>query len=345
MRHPVLAEDLEDVASRSLPFRRLAGASVLVTGAAGFLPAYMVETLLWLNETRRLGIKVLALERDAAKARRRFAPFRGRRDLRVIAGDVCEPVAGRLAPDFIVHAASPATPAVYRSRPAGTLLPNVVGAWRMLELARRGRAKRILFFSSSEVYGRVPRSWGPVDESRWGPVDPMGERSCYAEGKRAGEALCAAWRREHGVPAVVVRPFHTYGPGMPLGDGRSFSDLVAGALNGRELVLRSDGRAVRSFCYAADAVAGFFTVLLKGEPGQAYNVGQDRAAASVLDFARLLVRLFPERRLRVVRRPGGAVPAGAPDRITPDLGKLRALGWRPRRDLADGLRRTVAFFS
>jgi len=347
MRHPVVAQDLADVAGRSLPFSELAGASVLITGAAGFLPAYVAETLLFLNETRGLGATVVGLVRDPAKARRRFAHYRGRRDLKLVRQDAGAPLARGLPADFVIHAASQASPRFYRSDPAGTLAPNVLGTWRLLELARRRRTRGFLFFSSSEVYGEVAACRGPVAETDWGPLDPLSERACYAEGKRAGEALCGAWRRQHGVAARVVRLFHTYGPGMPLGDGRVFCDFVADLLRGRRIVVKGDGRAVRSFSYLADSVAGVFTVLLKGSAGEAYNVGQDRAALSVDRFARLLVRLFPERRLRVVRRQsaGSEPPGGAPRRIVPDLSRLRRLGWRPHFSLEDGLRRTVESFS
>ncbi|MCX5797207.1 MAG: NAD-dependent epimerase/dehydratase family protein [Elusimicrobia bacterium] len=344
MRHPVVTEDLRGLAGLGLPFRRLAGSTVLITGAGGFLPAYMAETLLFLNEARKLGVTVVGLVRNGAKARRRFAHYRGRRDLRLVVADAAGPLPARLAPDYIIHAASQASPRYYRRDPVGTLAPNILGTWRLLELARARKSAGFLYFSSSEVYGEVPAAWGRIREDRWGPVDPLAVRSCYSESKRAGESLCAAWHRQYGVPFRVVRPFHTYGPGMPLHDGRVFSDFVGDIVRGRDIVLKGDGRVVRSFCYLADAAAAFFTVLLRGAEGEAYNVGHDRAALSVSDFARFLVRTFPERRLRVLRRPSGCPPpGGAPSRICPDLSRLRGLGWRPRYTLKEGLRRTLAY--
>jgi len=341
----VVREDLERVARAPLPWERLEGRTVLVAGAAGFLPACLVETILHLNDTRfARPARVVALVRHEPRARARFAPHLGRPDLQLLVHDVCRPPA--LAGDvhYIIHAASPASPKFYGLDPAGTIAPNVIGTYHLLEFARERGAEGFLFFSSGEVYGRIEGGDGVLTEARTGAVDPVDPASCYAEGKRAGETLCACWHHQHRVPAVMVRPFHTYGPGMALDDGRVFADFVADVVAGRDIVLRSAGTARRSFCYLADATAGFFTVLLKGHPGEAYNVGNPGGEMSVGELAELLVRLFPERKLRVVRREGD-VPAGyvpSPHaRTVPDITKVRSLGWVPETAVAEGFARTV----
>ena len=146
----------------------------------------------------------------------------------------------------------------------------------------------------------------PTRETEYGYLDPATVRACYGESKRMGETLCVAYHAQYGVPAKIVRPFHTYGPGMDLSDGRVFADFVADLVARRDLVMKSDGRAQRAFCYLADATVGFFTVLLRGEAGAAYNVGNPDAEVSILELARTLANLFPERGVRVVeagRRP------------------------------------------
>ncbi len=345
MRHLVVEQDLAQIAAERLPFSRLAGKSVLITGAAGFLPAYVVETLLYLNETRRLGIKIVGLVRGIEKARRRFAHYRGRHDLHLIAGDAARPPALPERIDFILHAASQASPKLFGPDPIGTIAPNIFGTAALLDAARRNKSV-FLFFSSSEVYGRAAAR--RLREEQPGIVDPLDPRACYSESKRMGETLCASWHRQHGVRAVIARFFHTYGPGMALDDGRVFSDFVADASAGRDLVVRGDGKAVRSYCYLADAAAGCLTALLKGEPGAAYNIGNDRTEIDVWGLARRLTRLFPEKGLRAVRspRPRGSSYAASPyPRLCPDVSRLRALGWTPRHDLDSGFRRTVEFYS
>lgn len=341
----IVLEDLERIVRAPLPWERLEGRTVLVTGAAGFLPAYLVETILHLNDTRfHRPAQVVALVRHEARAHARFAPYLGRADLRFLIQDVCRPpvLAGEV--HYIVHAASPASPRFYGLNPAGTIAPNVVGTYHLLELARERGTEGFLFFSSGEVYGRIAGGEGVLTEARTGSVDPADPASCYAEGKRAGETLCACWHSQHGVPAVMVRPFHTYGPGMDPDDGRVFADFVADVVAGRDIVLRSDGRARRSFCYLADATAGFFTVLFSGLPGEAYNVGNPEGEMSVGELAELLVRLFPERGLRVVRGvrdvPAGYVPSPYA-RTVPDIAKVRSLGWEPGTNVFEGFARTV----
>ncbi len=348
MRHHIVTEDLEAITRAALPWDDLAGRTVLVTGAAGFLPAYMVETLLFLNEKRPdQKTRVLGLVRHEGRARARFAAYEGRPDLKLVVGDVSGPVDFGEPVHYIIHAASQASPKYYKSDPVGTLSANIAGTQRLLEMAREQGTKSFLFFSSGEVYGRISDAQVPTREDDYGPVDPMDVRSCYGESKRMGETMCVAWHAQYGVPARVARPFHTYGPGMSLDDGRVFADFVADIVAGRDIVMKSDGRATRAFCYLADAAAGFFTVLLKGTSGEAYNVGNDKAESSILDLALRLVALFPEKDLRVVQQP---VPTDGYlqskiSRGCPEISRARALGWEPTTTIEDGFKRTVLSFA
>ncbi|MFA5138747.1 MAG: NAD-dependent epimerase/dehydratase family protein [Elusimicrobiota bacterium] len=341
MRHAVVSEDLAEIASASLPFERMRGKTVLVSGAGGFLPSYMVETLLYLNETRGLGATVLALERDAARAQARFSHYEGRGDLRVVRQDVAEPLEYGGPVDFIVHAASPASPKRYLVDPVGTILPNVIGTRNLLDLAQTKKSEAFLFFSSAEVYGEPDDCRSTVSEAVPGRLDPMHPRACYAESKRMGETMCAAWHRQFGVPAKIVRVFHTYGPGMDLQDGRVFCDFVRDIVAGKDILVESDGRAVRPFCYLSDAVRAFFTVLLLGVPGEAYNVANDEARLSVMELAERLAGLFQSRGVGVQLRGTPQPSTGAVSRCSPDISKLRGLGWQPRHAIEVGFRRTV----
>lgn len=346
MRHPVVEQDLERILAADLPWNDLDGKVVLVTGAGGFLAAYLVEALLRRNEKEGKTLtQVVGLVRSEDKARRRFAHYAGRADLRFVVGDVSEPLSWSGPLDMIVHAASQASPKFYGTDPVGTLSANVLGTHFLLRLAREVGASRFLFFSSGEVYGQVSDAQVPTGETDYGYVDPTQVRACYAESKRMGENLCVSWQHQFGVPAVIVRPFHTYGPGMDLGDGRVFADFVADIVAGRDIVMKSEGRAERAFCYLADATAGFFTVLLRGEPGQAYNVGNPAGLISIADLAETLTGLFPERGLRVRQEaPAGGYLPSPIHRNCPDIAKAAALGWRPETTVPEGFRRTVASF-
>jgi dTDP-glucose 4,6-dehydratase len=343
-RHPIIQADLDRILAAKLPWERFAGKTVLVAGAAGFIAAYVVESLLRLNETRDLApVTVVALVRQEEAAHRRFSPHLGREDLKFLYQDVCAPVVLNGRVHFIVHAASAATPRAFGKDPLGTFAANVHGTHALLERAARDAVEGFLFLSSGEVYGLGNDQVIPTHEDAFGYLDPALVRSCYGEGKRAGETLCACYAAQRGVPATMARIFHTYGPGMPLGDGRAYTDFVADVLAGRDLVMRSDGQASRAFCYLADAVEALFTILLKGAAGKAYNVGNDRAELKILELAELLAGLDPTLGLKA-RRELQADADYLPSPIQrgcPDVTRLKGLGWVPRVDPEEGFRRTV----
>lgn len=348
MRHVIVEEDLNTIAAANLPWNELRNKTVLVSGAAGFLPAYLVETILYLNE-RRIGesTHVVGLVRSIDRATQRFSAYHGRADLQLVKHDVALPLPDLGHIDFIIHAASQASPKFYRVDPAGTLDANILGTHHLLSLARAQLVKGFLFFSSGDVYGPRPAAT-PTNEGDFGPLDPLDPRSCYGEAKRLAETMCVAWQRQFGVPAVIVRPFHTYGPGMRLDDGRVFADFVADAIQRRPIVLKSDGAATRAFCYLADATTGFFSVLLRGKHGEAYNIGNDHGECSIAELAELFVRLFPDRCREVVRtnrHPDDVYVTSTLARSCPDITRARALGWQPFTNLVEGFSRTVRSFT
>ncbi|VVB63451.1 GDP-L-fucose synthase [uncultured archaeon] len=345
-RNSIIREDLEKITDSGLPWQDLEGCTILISGASGFLPAYMVETLLYLNENINLGTKIICLVRDKARAFQRFTDYRHRRDLKILVQDVCKPLHLENHVDFIIHAASLASPKYYGSDPVGILCANSLGTANLLNLAVKSNSRNFLFFSSSEVYGQPFQE--AVKENSYGYLDPMDLRSCYAESKRMGETMCISWLHEYGVPSKVVRPFHTYGPGMNLKDGRVYADFMNNILNGTDIILNSDGKAIRSFCYLADATLGFFTVMLSGKMGQAYNIGDDMSTISILELAEMLIGLFPEKRLGIIRSVHVKDPEYLESRVSkicPDISKVRALGWKPETSLEEGLKRTVRSFT
>ena len=345
--NPVVAEDVARILKADLPWQAFSGRRVLVTGAGGFLGAYLVSTLIGLNDSGRLEspAAIVALVRSRDRAEARLGSFFGRADFDLVLQDLADPADLSLSFDYLIHAASPAAPRAYLKDPVGTLKVNLLGTARLLDLARG--AKGVLFLSSGEVYGET----GDIllSEIDFGYLDPATVRACYGEGKRAAEALCVAHAAQHALPVKIVRPMHTYGPLIDLEDGRVFSDFVADILAGRDIRLKSDGSARRPFCYVADATEGFFRVLLTGAAGRAYNIANDEAVTTIRQLGRLLVEeTFPEAGLKLILP--GAEPMKEENRspITgsfPDISRARAIGWRPKTGIVEGFQRTVRSFS
>ncbi|WP_218081569.1 NAD-dependent epimerase/dehydratase family protein [Anthocerotibacter panamensis] len=344
--NPIIQEDLAYITQLPLPWSNLAHKTVLVSGANGFLPAYMVETFLFLNQTMDLKIKILALVRNLGKAQKRFSHYLVSKELNFLVQDVCNPLNYPEKIDYIIHAASQASPKYYGQDPVGTLLANVQGTYNLLTVAEQNKVEGFLFFSSSEVYGQVPSDHTLIKEEDYGYLDPTKVRSCYAESKRMGENMCISWLHQKGVPTMIVRPFHTYGPGMSLEDGRVFADFVADLIHNRDIIMKSDGKAQRAFCYLADAIQGYFTVLLKGLPGQAYNIGNPSCETSILSLAKQLIALFPEKQLKLIEmeaRNSNYLKSQV-SRVSPDISKAISLGWKPQTSITVGFKRTVASF-
>ncbi|WP_342228096.1 NAD-dependent epimerase/dehydratase family protein [Rickettsiella endosymbiont of Rhagonycha lignosa] len=348
MLNSIIKEDVELISKVNLPWKDLANSTILISGASGMLPAYLIDTLMYVSNKKNLNIKILAIVRNQMKAKDRFKAYKNSKNLKIIEQDICHEVSFNEKIDYIVHAASQASPIFYRTDPVGTILPNVLGTYYLLELAKKNKIKGFLYFSSGEVYGEVTKKSTPTKENMYAYFDHLNFRSCYGQSKKMGETLCAVYMYQFNIPTKIVRPYHVYGPGMKLNDGRLFSDLIADIIQKRDITLWSEGSAIRSFCYLSDATVGFLSVLLKGNSSEAYNIGNPEATLSVLELANRLIALFPERNIKMNKknRPKSSVYASSNVEIAyPDVSKAMELGWKPSISIEEGFARTVRSFN
>jgi len=340
----IIQEDLAQICQENLDWNVLSGKNILITGANGILPSYIVETIFYLLKLGKIkNTLIFALVRNKEKADNRFKDYLHENCIHFLYQDVCDPVVIKDRIDIIIHAASQASPKYYGIDPVGTLAPNILGTINLLKLAKEKNVENFLFFCSSEAYGSLDNN-NAIKETDFGYTDPMNVRSCYAESKRMGETICASWFHQFKIPVKIVRPFHTYGPGMSTDDGRVFADFTHDILNNNDIVIKSDGSARRAYCYLTDAISGYFHVLLNGQNGEAYNVGNPHQEFSVKELATTLVKIFPEKSLKLVMNPEFANQgylSSSVNRILPDISKLQKLGWKPKVDVKTGFRRTI----
>lgn len=346
MMNRIIGEDVINIIEGGLSLRKFYGKTVLISGANGYVPAYFVHTFVALNKYYGAGIRILALCRNRERAEKRFAEYIGRDDFEIIVQDVCEPVCMQENINIFIHAASPAGIKKRHEDPVNTFLANVKGAENMLELARKNPCEYFLFLSSVDVYGRM-NNRDRLKESDSGYLDPLNIRNSYSCGKRAAESLCKAYQVKYNLPVYIVRPFQIMGPGPELDDGRLHIDFISQILERKQITLKSDGTVVRSFMYISDAVKAMLYVMLKGNPGEAYNIVSESGEASVKELADLMAGIVDDRNVTVkfdYEQRETIEVTGALSVVTGDSTKIRSLGWTCDYSLAEGSSRMMEFY-
>lgn len=337
----VLLEDVDMIISEKIQWDKLRNKTVLITGASGMVGVYMVHTLLRLNDKYDYKIQVEAMVRNANKLPKEV---RDREDVKVVIHDVSTPITLETPIDFIIHAASPASPLIMQKQPVEVIAANVMGTFYTLALAKEKKVEGYLFISSREIYGQPKESQEFFLEDTYGFVDQLNPRSCYSEGKKAAETMCVCFREEYGVNAKIARLAHTYGPGMSIYDGRVQADFLNNVYHNQNIVLKSEGTAIRTYTYIADAVAGLFMILLNSND-DVYNIGNEEGKVSIKELAEIMVQIYPERNLKLeFDIPEGGTKGTAPYTLgILSSEKLRKIGWKPRYTVKDGFARTLKY--
>lgn len=336
-------EDVSYVAKLNLPWEKLMGKSLMLSGATGLIGSFLVDVLMEKNATDSLNCTVYALGRNEGRARERFGKYFDDSHLVFVPYDVKYPLERKDigTVDFILHLASNTHPIQYSTDPIGTITTNIIGVQNMLEFAVKHDASRFAFASSNEIYGENRGDTEFFIENYCGYIDSNTLRAGYPESKRCGEALCQAYKAQKGLDVVVPRLTRSYGPTMLMSDTKAISQFIKKGITGEDIVLKSTGTQYYSYQYVADSVAGLLTVLLKGKSGEAYNIAEEHSDIMLKDLASVIAETSGK---KVVFEIPDAIEAAGYSTATKarlDGRKLQALGWRPKYDIKSGLKRTI----
>lgn len=279
-------DDIFKAAILDLPWEKLSGSNILITGATGLIGSCLVEVLL---SHPGKDYNVYASGRNEERANLRFKEYTDDPSFHFIKYDVLEPLEGDTRFDFIIHAASNASPNFFATKPVEVIKSNIIGVSNLMDYGLHHGLKRFLFVSSGEVYGEGD---GRVfTEEYSGYVDPTSPRSCYPSSKRAAETLCVSYGAEYGVETVIARPCHIYGPHFTESDNRVYAQFIRNVLHDEDLVMKSTGEQYRSWCYVVDCASAILHILLKGENGQAYNIADEKSNITIKELAEIIAEI------------------------------------------------------
>ena len=337
-------DDIKYVSSLQLPWGKLKNKSIMISGATGMIGSFLVDAILYKNNTEELNCTVYALGRSEERVQDRFGALADDPHLKYIKYDVKEPLVRSDIGDveYILHLASNTHPMQYSTDPIGTITTNIIGVQNLLEFAVEHNTTRFAFASSNEIYGENRGDVEFFEESYCGYINSNTMRAGYPESKRCGEALCQAYKAQKGLNVVIPRLTRTYGPTMLRSDTKAISQFIKKGVAGEDIVLKSAGNQLYSYQYVADSVAGLLTVLLCGENGEAYNIAEESSDITLKNLAALIAGVNGKK--VVFEIPDEVEAAGYSTATKARLNghKLMGVGWNPKYSIKEGIERTIA---
>lgn len=323
---------------------KLTGSKFLITGATGMIASVIIDILMYYNNTiidSSKGIQIIAISRNEAKARERFAAYWDSGFFTYLSRDISQPLPELGDVDYILHAASNTHPRAYATDPIGTITANVTGTYELLSYAAEHHCRRFLCFSSVEIYGENRKDVDKFDESYLGYIDCNTVRAGYPESKRLSESLCNAFAAQKGQDFVIGRFSRVYGPTMGQEDSKAIAQFIRRAAAGEDIVLKSEGNQLYSYTYVVDAAVAALYLLLYGKSGEAYNVADEKSEITLKELAQILADAAGSK--VIFELPDAVERAGysTATKALLDTGKITALGWRASTPIKEGLEKTV----
>lgn len=331
-------EDIEKCHALAIPWDCFRNKSILITGASGLIGSFLIDVLMQKN----LKCHIYAVGRNVQKAKMRFAPYWDSEEFHFVETDINKEILVESDTiDYIIHGASNTHPIAYAEDPIGTITTNVIGTYNILELASVKRTKRVAFLSSVEVYGENRGDCEKFKEDYCGYIDCNTMRAGYPESKRAGEALCQAYIKQKQLDIVIPRLPRTYGPTMQMTDSKAIAQFIKKGIAKEDVILKSEGTQLYSYCHVLDTVSGILWCLTEGKCGEAYNIADDASDIQMKDLANIIAQYAGTK--VIFDHPDVVEQAGysKATKALLDSEKLQKLGWKAVYDMSEGLRRTI----
>ena len=337
----IFLEDIEVISNELKEFHgELEGKTILIAGGKGFLGTYFTNVLTQINKKLSKPIKIIVLDSLITSKDKKE---NNDENTKFLEQDISKKFEINDSIDYIIHAASIASPPTYRKFPIKTVDVNYQGTKNLLEIAKEKKIKSMLLLSSSEIYGD-PEIF-PTPESYVGKVSCTGPRACYDESKRLAETISILYFQQYNIPIKIARPFNVYGPYLNLDDGRIIPDFMNNAINKSEIIIHSDGSPTRSFCYVSDAISGFFKLLFSKHDGIICNIGNDEEV-SVKDVADTIKNIVEKPiSIKIIKSDDPNYTKDNPQRRCPDLSLIKkSVKYIPQINLEEGLERVYKWY-
>ncbi|MBD5445328.1 MAG: NAD-dependent epimerase/dehydratase family protein [Lachnospiraceae bacterium] len=337
-------EELKPYLTQNLPWEKLSGKTVLISGATGMIGKCIIDILMAYNSEQNNSdkrVSIVALSRNLEAASKRLASYWENENLRYLSADVNNTIPECGNVDYIIHAASNTHPRQYSQDSIGTITSNVIGTKNLLDYAAAHKIDRFCFVSSVEIYGENRGDTESFSEDYLGYINCNTLRAGYPESKRLGEALCNAYYQTYQMDFVIPRLSRAYGPTMLPSDSKAIAQFIKKAAAGEDIVLKSAGTQLYSYTYALDAAMGILMVLLKGKKGEAYNISDPESEVTLKQITEWLAE---DNGVKVIFEiPDAAEQAGysTATKALLDIDKISELGWKPLVHMREGLVRTV----
>lgn len=319
-----------------LPWEKLSGTNIFITGATGLIGGCLVDVLM---SNPHLDYNVYASGRNAERARIRFSAYLSNKRFHFIDYDVSSRLESNTNFQYIIHAASNASPNSFVQKPVEVIKSNIYGVANLMEYGQLHRMKRFLYVSTGEVYGEGDGRIFTEDYS--GYVDCTKPRSCYPSSKRAAETLCVSYAAEYGADVVIARPCHIYGPHFTESDNRVYAQFIRNVIHGEDIVMKSDGSQFRSWCYVVDCISALLHILMKGKSGQAYNIADANSNISIRELAETIAKICDRQVIMDLPNINEKQGFNPVTKSVFSTDKLEKLGWTPQSSICDGIKKTI----